>query len=71
MEEKYEKGGIRFGYATELSELLDSGDIQVWVHGHTHFSGDRVIGRTRVVSNQRGYLDETQNSFRKDFVVTL
>jgi len=57
-------------YASDLSSLLD-GRAALWVHGHTHFFVDHVVGGTRVVSNQRGYPDEPAEGFREPFFVEL
>ncbi|WP_070987917.1 metallophosphoesterase [Halofilum ochraceum] len=46
-------------YASDLERLLDGPwPPALWIHGHTHLSGDYRIDRTRVVSNQRGYYQE-------------
>lgn len=42
---------------TQLDTLIQTRGPRLWVHGHTHFDCDYVIGRTRVVSNQRGDAD--------------
>lgn len=52
--------------ASDLSEtLLDRGP-NLWVHGHVHRHLDYRIGRTRVVCNARGHVEE-----RTDFVPGL
>jgi predicted phosphodiesterase len=43
-----------------MSPAPDDGDgalrpADLWIYGHTHESEDTVIGRTRVVSNAKGY----------------
>lgn len=38
-----------------LEELMLDYEPLVWVHGHSHFPVDYMIGNTRVVSNPRGY----------------
>ncbi len=57
-------------YASDLSSLLD-GRASLWVHGHTHFAVDEVVGGTRVVSNQRGYSDEPAEGFRETCIVDV
>jgi len=42
-------------YASSLEHLMLTYAPHIWVHGHTHESVDYQIGRTRVVSNPRGY----------------
>ena len=51
----YRKSLSRDGFYEELFELIVDSDIHTWIHGHTHFISDYLIGNTRVVSNQRGY----------------
>lgn len=41
-------------YCTNLEELLNSGKIHTWIHGHTHQNSDTMFGTTRLVSNQKG-----------------
>jgi len=44
-------------YYSDLSELiLDNPQIHTWVHGHMHNQSDYMIGKTRVLTNPRGYM---------------
>lgn len=54
---------INGGFASNCDDLL-YGDTApaLWVHGHTHDTIDRVVGRTRVVCNPAGYHGETNAS---------
>jgi predicted phosphodiesterase len=40
-------------YTSDCSDLLESVDL--WIYGHTHESRDFTVGRTRIVSNSKGY----------------
>jgi predicted phosphodiesterase len=40
-------------YVSDCSDLLENVDI--WIYGHTHESRDFMVGRTRIVSNSKGY----------------
>lgn len=42
-------------YASDLEPTLLSRQPDLWVHGHVHNSNDYRIGKTRVVSNPKGY----------------
>ena len=47
-------------YASNLSAVLEGPHApDLWVHGHVHESKDYTVGRTRVVSNPRGYVEVT------------
>lgn len=61
-----EKDPLSAAYASDLTALFvtDSGDGPsrhtdedrlLWIYGHTHRSDDSLVGRTRVVSNAKGY----------------
>ena len=46
--------------------------VALWVHGHTHTSVDFEVAGTRVVSNQRDYPGEGEESgFRPALVIDL
>jgi hypothetical protein len=46
------------------------GTADLWSHGHTHDSFDYTVGRTRVLSNPKGYRDENK-AFVPDLVLDL
>jgi len=53
--QRYENDPLNPAYASNLNHLIEEYKPDLWVHGHTHFSFDYHIGRTRVVCNPRGY----------------
>lgn len=71
----------RFGAGDELTPYfhnnLDSlmgNAAPLWIYGHNHYSADKTVetrtGRTRVVSNQLGYPDES-TTFEADCIVSV
>ena len=55
--EKYHHMSIsNGGYASNLDRFVDETSPLIWIHGHMHDPVDYLIGRTRVVSNPRGYV---------------
>jgi Icc-related predicted phosphoesterase len=46
---------ISAAYTSDLEEVITIGRPAAWIYGHVHISDDRMIGRTRVVSNSKGY----------------
>jgi hypothetical protein len=51
----YETDIVSAAYTSALEELMVSSRPDLWIYGHVQVSDDRIIGRTRVVSNSKGY----------------
>lgn len=52
-------GASNYYYASNMDEriLNEGSNITYWMHGHTHFHSDYMIGNVRVLSNARGYVN--------------
>ena len=61
---------IDAAYANAWEDLMDGERVQLWVHGHTHLAVDYEINGTRVVSNPRGYPDDT-TGFKPDCLLEI
>lgn len=46
------------GYASDLDGMIERLKPDLWIHGHLHEAADYEIGRTRVLSNPKGFNDE-------------
>jgi Icc-related predicted phosphoesterase len=42
-------------FVSDLTELIEAGRPELWVHGHVHRSFDYRVGITRVLCNPHGY----------------
>ena len=67
---RYAQDPVSAAYASKLDDVVAELAPTLWIHGHTHHCVDYTIGRTRVVSNQRGYRDE-EIGFVPDLVVDI
>lgn len=61
---QFEGSRLNVIFASDLERLLHYSSAKLWIHGHTHHSVDYRLGRTRVVSAQRGYPQERDGEFR-------
>ena len=43
-------------FTVELSDYIENSNINYWIYGHSHRNIDAVIGKTKCVSNQLGYV---------------
>jgi Icc-related predicted phosphoesterase len=66
-------------YTSDLDALIERDwQADAWIYGHTHSSADLTIGRTRIVSNAKGYgpwLPQNESSdnplFDPNFVIEI
>lgn len=70
--ERYRHDPLSAAFASNLDDLIERTQPDLWIHGHTHDSFDYRIGRTRVVCNPYGYYGRELNpEFREDLVVEI
>jgi predicted phosphodiesterase len=50
----FERDITSAAYTSDASDLMAMG-VDAWIHGHTHETYDRLVGGTRLVTNQKGY----------------
>ena len=67
----YTGNSLNGAFASDLDALVEQSRVPLWIHGHTHFNVDYVIGKTRVLTNQRGYPDQIAPGFDPRMVVEL
>ena len=69
------KGSVLNGaFATELGDFIADSRIDVWIYGHSHTNIDTVIGNTRIVSNQLGYIcynEHLTNGFDPNKIIKI
>ena len=59
-------------FASDLTDLIQRGRPNIWIHGHIHQFHDYVEGDTRVICNPLGYRRERgQNGYRLGFVIDI
>ena len=68
--ERFLQQDLSAAFASNLDPLVSTSGAVFWIHGHTHHNIDYMIGGTRVISNQRGYLHEAVAGFEPDRVLT-
>lgn len=57
---KYHDSAIKSAFESDLSSFIElyTNRIAFWFYGHNHYSNSHTIGKTRVVSNQAGYIKD-------------
>lgn len=70
-EPQYVGGPLSPAFIANLDELVENSGVPLWVHGHTHHIVDFQLGKTRVLSNQRGYPSQQCPGFDPNLVVQV
>ena len=52
---------LNSAFATELGNFIADSRIDAWIFGHSHANIDAIIGNTRIVCNQLGYVYYREN----------
>jgi predicted phosphodiesterase len=53
---KYRGSPLALAFSSlDMVEIVHQYQPDLWIYGHTHECDDHLIGKTRIVSNQRGY----------------
>lgn len=55
---RYAGSDINPAFVSDLSELIEEHQPDLWIHGHVHSSFDYMVGKTRIVANPKGYKNE-------------
>ena len=65
---------LNSAFATELGDFIANSHIDYWIYGHSHTNIDSMIGNTKIVSNQLGYVfskEHLRNGFESCKVVEI
>ena len=52
----FKDSSINGAFTVELFDFISKSPIEYWIYGHSHRNIDRIIGHTRCLSNQLGYV---------------
>lgn len=64
--EKYKGDALNEAFAVELFDMIESSNIDYWVYGHHHSNiPEFTIGKTKLVTNQLGYVQHYENELFK------
>ena len=69
--EKNRSAPLSAAFASNMNDFIKWTHAELWIHGHIHKSFDYVIGKTRVVCNPFGSIDETNDQFNPKFTLEI
>lgn len=72
MAPEFKGSPINGAFTVEMGDFIASSRINYWIYGHSHRNIDKVVGSTRCVCNQLGYVHRGEHAtFRGDAVIEI
>lgn len=70
---EFRGSSLESGFTVDLTEYIETSGVDLWVYGHSHRSIEAVIGKTRMLSNQIGYVayGEYRDNFSGERAIEL
>ena len=69
--DRFKGDSLNDAYCTDLTDLIEELNADVWTHGHMHDSFDYKVHNTRIMCNPHGYMypngDLENSNFNPDF----
>lgn len=71
-EERFKGNSLTSYFYNDCDDIIHRFQPDVWIYGHTHANIEQLMGKTRIVANQFGYLNREESSgFRKDYTIEV
>ena len=58
---EFRDSAINGAFTVELGNYIADSDIDYWIYGHSHRNIDAQIGKTKIISNQLGYISHGEH----------
>jgi len=59
-------------FTVELASYIENSPIEYWIYGHSHRNIDKIIGKTKCMTNQLGYVSHNEHlSFELEKIIEL
>lgn len=70
---KYAYSTINEAFGTEMFNFIEESEIDYWIYGHHHCNvSDFTVGKTKLVTNQLGYIKYNENeNFNSSRVISI
>lgn len=69
--ECYKEDTLTSAYASNLEDMVLEYQPLYWIHGHIHTPCRYSIGKTEIICNPHGYIDEKYNGYEKELIIEI
>lgn len=69
--ESYKTDPVTSAYASNLDDFILTYQPNYWIHGHIHKPKNYTIGKTNIICNPHGYINEKYNGYEKELILKI
>lgn len=69
--EVFRNSPLNMFFASNMEKFILKRQPKLWVHGHTHYSMNYLLGKTHIICNPLGYMPEANREFIPNMMVDL
>ncbi|UOU97037.1 metallophosphoesterase [Chryseobacterium daecheongense] len=69
--EHFKNDPVTSAYASNLEDFIVEHQPLYWIHGHIHTPCRYKIGKTEIICNPHGYIDEKYNGYDKELIIEV
>lgn len=68
---EFKNDPITSAYASDMEDLIRKYEPDYWIHGHIHTLSRYCIGKTEIICNPHGNIDEPFNGFNRELLIEV
>lgn len=69
--EEFKTDPLTSAYVSNLEDFILQYSPDYWIHGHIHTPSNYTIGKTEIICNPHGYIDEPYNGYEKEHIIEV
>lgn len=62
---------VTAAYASDLEALITKYNPLYWIHGHIHTPINYKVGKTEIICNPHGYINEKYNGYDRELIIEI
>ncbi|WP_316829257.1 metallophosphoesterase [Pedobacter aquatilis] len=67
----YQNDPLSSAYTSDLEDIIAKHQPLYWIHGHIHTPVSYTIGKTAIICNPHGYLNEPYNGYNENLIIEV
>lgn len=67
--DQYKNDPVTAAYASNMEDFIFKHQPNFWIHGHIHTPIRYQLGKTEIICNPHGYIDEPYNGYEKELII--